>query len=626
MSQSLLKSYSLFFIHALILTNPSIEEVVAELNVDSSALQEHLAQFVCNGGPITIELLKSSTPSELRKAFGHTYSYPLTKTLFISNYSLKQIHSLILTWPVKTIVAEGLGINRSTLDNQLSSFKDKEEILLTFKKLQTLTIQAAQEHWGDDYTTLRETSLLALTFKTIHSHIRNSDSLDHAADKLKVRTGVLSRFLARSKLNLNYEVLKNSTEESVRSQYGNAYSQPIEVFEADFSTVTLAQIHAQALTGKSIVQIANEFDVHANTIRFHLNNFTLSDKHLTFRTLTKLKVQKAEAHWETTYYKPLLEINTKPSSRKRKFSEVDLGTSNDEDQQSAPPLPTLTEEPYSKDTMTSPEECGDKDTNPLKIGKICLKTSTFETIHAFIRESKSMYQATKILQVSMGALARFFTRSVLKLNYDLLKNSTERSLVDQFGQAYYLPVEVSQVDISTRTLAEIHECILFYKKITPVTDELGVHSTTLRKQLACIAYNNIPLTFEDLTSLTAEEAYDIWKEKYGMPLQDIYTWKPVNKRGGSSNNLQKKAPPLLTSVFNNQAPLKAALTSSSCSSLSGGDFFEDRNRDKVAINLAKQRFFQTASQSLALDLMPADVQSPTDLDNLEAYLQGINYL
>ncbi|MDP1604882.1 MAG: hypothetical protein Q8M03_16650 [Legionella sp.] len=366
----MIQSYSLAFIHAQLIANPSIEEVASELRVTPTALEEHLARFKYKGVPVTAEYLKNTAPQDLINIFGNLYCKPIVNRrpsngTGISDYSMKQIHALIRISTSIIKVAEALGTAHYTLINQLENFKYKDQSL-TFEQWQNLAIEDAQKEAGAKYPERLlkiKKNLSDYTFREIHSCIRAATTFGNAATAVKVSDRSLRIFLGKTKLELTYELLKDNEEKKLREQFGDdAYDKPLEISYRPIWTRTLAEIRAKALAIKEIHPSAYTLGVHGDTLRKYLAYVSDEDNNpLTFEKLKQLNPD--EDFWKDRFNKPLGELYTCPPSRKRKRSVEDLSPSNDEDQQRTPPFPTRVEPNLSTPASALPTELPSNETS-----------------------------------------------------------------------------------------------------------------------------------------------------------------------------------------------------------------------------------------------------------------------
>lgn len=348
----MIENYSLAFIRAQLLANPSTEEVATELNVTSIELQQYLAQFVYMKEPVTVEFFKKPELRDFIRDSRDYYSRPKTGEFTIADYSLKQVHALIHISVSAKKVAEALGVSQYILINQLRNYS-YEGKTLTFEQWQKLTFEEAQNEWGPQYTELLKKNIKRLsdcTFAEVHSHIRKNQTVYWAALSLGASDKDLRIFIAKSQLKLTYEFLKEKTEDELKSQFGDAYDKPIEVSDIKCSELTLAKIHAEILASKKIHPAANNLGTQGETLRKHLAYVSYNDAPLTFEKLIKLKITEAEDFWKENYNKPLKEIYTWPPckrTRKRKHAEVMVDESDNESRQEPPPLPVPVAGHYS---------------------------------------------------------------------------------------------------------------------------------------------------------------------------------------------------------------------------------------------------------------------------------------
>ncbi|MDP1604881.1 MAG: hypothetical protein Q8M03_16645 [Legionella sp.] len=342
----MIKSYSLAFIRAQLIANPSIDEVAAELNTTPILLKEQLARLQYQGEPVTVEFLKKPNLEDFIEAYDNDYSKPIASDkpnalkFELSNYSMKQAHALIrITRSIKD-AAKSLGVAAYTLNNQLKSFNPSR----TFKQWQDLTIEDALNTEGAKYTKpLNKITrdLTGIRLSEVHYYIRNTPTLYDAAIAIGINDRALRILLSRSALKLTEEHLRNNDKKTLKEQYGKVdYNKPIKISYTHMSKRSLAYIHAEALASREqISTTAYNLKEHVVTFCQYLSRVDYNGSPLTFEALTHLSPDAAKDIWRERYYKRLEEIYSRPVSRKRKRPELDH--SNDEDQRITPPFPVV---------------------------------------------------------------------------------------------------------------------------------------------------------------------------------------------------------------------------------------------------------------------------------------------
>ncbi|MDP1604883.1 MAG: hypothetical protein Q8M03_16655 [Legionella sp.] len=252
----------------------------------------------------------------------------------VLDYTLQQLHSLILESETIEIAVSKLNVQPESLDRYLKKFYYNNKPL-TFNRLRVLEPQDVKIQLGDKYTILPselKKRLSSTNFNEIHKHILRSNSLSQAGIKLGTDGLTLCIFLAKS--NLEFKKLQTITPIAMIKQYGEAYYQPLKDCREDITSVSLAQLHAKILHKKSEAQIAAWLGICANTLRrklvkFSHNGIPLSCKYLKTFELNDIRLQN-------DYSKQIIIRN------KRKK----LDASSEKAQQIAPPIPLPVEEWY----------------------------------------------------------------------------------------------------------------------------------------------------------------------------------------------------------------------------------------------------------------------------------------
>ncbi|WP_419418927.1 hypothetical protein ACNVED_10275 [Legionella sp. D16C41] len=495
-------------IHAVILQSNSLQEAAGRLGVGQATLQRHLGKVTYLDAqgmaqPLTYEAMKTVWPSEEvgKAAWGEAYEEPMkaTKRIDLTQKTIRQIHAAILQSNSLQEAAGRLGVTDATLRSHLGkvTYLDAQGIAqpLTYEAMKTVwpSEEVGKAAWGEAYEgPMKATKRIDLSQKTmrqIHAVILQSNSLQEAAGRLGVRDTTLQRHLGKVTYldaqgmaqPLTYEAMRTvwPSEEVGKAAWGEAYEELMKATKRiDLTQKTMRQIHAVILQSNSLQEAAGRLGVAHATLRSHLGKVTYLDAHGTAQPLT---------------YEAMKTVWPNEEVGKAAWNEA-----------------------YEE---------------PMNAIKIDLTQKTMRQIHAAILQSNSLQEAAGRLGVRDTTLQRHLGKVTYldaqgmaqPLTYEVMKTVWPSEEVGKaaWGEAYEEPMNVIKIDLTQKTMRQIHAVILQSNSLQEAAGRLGVGQATLQRHLGKVTYLDAhgvakPLTYEVMKTVWPSEEVGkaAWREAY----------------------------------------------------------------------------------------------------------------
>ncbi|WP_419418928.1 hypothetical protein ACNVED_10280 [Legionella sp. D16C41] len=500
-------------IHAAILESSSLHNAAGRLGVADATLQSHLgkvtyldAQGIAQ--PLTYEAMKTVWPSEEvgKAAWGEAYEGPMNAIkIDLTQKTMRQIHAAILQSNSLQEAAGRLGVAQSTLQRHLGkvTYLDAQGIAqpLTYEAMKTVwpSEEVGKAAWGEAYEGPMNAIKIDLTQKTmrqIHAVILESSSLNKAAGQLGVRNATLQRHLGKVTYldaqgiaqPLTYEAMKTvwPSEEVGKAAWGEAYEGPMNAIKIDLTQKTMRQIHEAILQNSSLQGAAGRLGVSERTLRSHLGKVTYLDAQgiaqpLTYEAMKTVwpSEEVGKAAWGEAYEEP----------------------------------------------MNATE-------------RIDLTQKTMRQIHAVILQSNSLQEAAgrlgiidATLQRHLGKVTYLDAQGIAQsLTYEVMKTvwPSEGLGKAAWGEVYEEPMNAIKIDLTQKTMRQIHAVILQSNSLQEAAGRLGVIDATLQRHLGKVTYLDAqgiaqPLTYEAMKTVWPSEEVGkaAWGEAYEGPMNAI---------------------------------------------------------------------------------------------------------
>lgn len=511
-----LDKMTLYEIHSAILKHKTLHEAANSLGSFYSTLASHLAKFSYLGGRLNFELLKELNVEQAREQFGDDYEKEINAPkVSLSEMTLRGIHLAIRNSTSLNAAATSLGVSQPTLKTHLNKFVYQTDAL-SYELLKQLTVDAAKEEFGEDYEKEMKApkiSLSKMTFRSIHSAIRNSKSVKDASASLGVSDRALTTHLKKFSYNgstLNYDFLRALAVDNATQLFGEDYEKQMVAQQIPLKERSLRDIHSVILQSSSLNDASQKLRVYYQTLKNYLTKFLYREEPLSYEILEKLTIDEAKQQFGEGYEVALKTLSM--DDAKAQFDE--------NDEQEMPPL------------------------------KNFLNEIPLRTIHDAILSSTSLYNASTILKVHAQSLARYignFLHKGVPLSYKTLKKLTIAQAQAEFGEAYEKKIPVSNVPLNKRTMQVIHTTILESKNLSDAACMLHVDHKVLAEHLNKFLYENTSLSYDLLRALSVPEALEKFGEDYEKEMNaspvpsNSISLHSIHQVILSSNNLHQAA-------------------------------------------------------------------------------------
>jgi DNA-binding protein Fis len=159
-----LNNFAFSFIHEQILKANDMKQAASFLGVTPLTLMTYLGRIIIEDEPLTFERLNQISIERAKELFGERYEQSLqTKAPNLNQFNLAYIHKQILKANNNTEAYALLGLSYDCIHLYLENIIYNQEPL-TQEQLKRMSVQKAQEIWGDAYyLTLKEINLLRAT-------------------------------------------------------------------------------------------------------------------------------------------------------------------------------------------------------------------------------------------------------------------------------------------------------------------------------------------------------------------------------------------------------------------------------------------------------------------------------
>lgn len=457
-----LSEYPFSVVHDVIRSSPNVTTMAHLLATDQSKVYNYLKKYRINSVPLNYLGLKNLSAREIYKIWGQSYYKPLPKVYkSMCQYSLSEIHSVLLNSRVSD-AADLLGISHCSLITYLSLHHLPNGSPLTHENLKKLSVDKAQDIWKVLYHTPMYGAIDDIhntPISKIHSIIHCTDNIKEVNRLFSIEYEYLHRYLGMYRLNgarLTYSTLKHSSAAEIYGYWGELYHKSLPKICTDIYKYPLSFIHKLILDSTTSITTTDLLGISLSDLNVYLSRYRLSDNiPLTYKIMEELSVEKAQEIWQDEY-----------------------------------------------------------DSSATKSIKSC----TFTEIHKTIRESRSEYEASQMLDISIGPFKTYLGRRQLTpyepATYDYLKNLSPEEAQEKLKDKDYQLLSKSKVCIEKYTFNTIHKMILKSNSLHEAACYLGVHSAKLGIYLGKCALGNEPIYFKYLKSISVEDAEFMWGKNY----------------------------------------------------------------------------------------------------------------
>ena len=436
-------------IHSIIRKSFNLNDILAIFSIKYDQFTNHIKRYRLNGVPLTYSILKHKSAVEIYNYWGDLYHEPLPKSCSnIYKYPLSFVHNLIVNSKTSTTTTDLLGISQSELNTYLNKYRLSKNIPLTFDFLKSLTLNEAEDIWGDEYNETDTKPLYLYAFSEIHKKILNSSTENEAAHMLNTTVDDFKTYLGRRQLvpyePSTYEYLKKLTVEKASEILQKKYNRLLYKSKIVIDKYPFSTIHREIAKSRSLSEAASFLGVSSVQLGIYLGRCAPANQPIYFKYLKSLSVEDAKTLWGSNYNKRMI------------------------------------------------------------AKRIDINYFSFSKVHQVILDTNSPIEAINALGISgkpiNSYLIKFYVDNA-PLKYTRLKTMSVASARRKFNNMY--DCSLAEVILSQYPLAHIHKAILDTNNVTDAANLLKVSNPgSINNHLRNIYFESKPLTYERLRNLS----------------------------------------------------------------------------------------------------------------------------